>query len=119
MTYRDETPGTDVGAGAALLAFFHETLNAYSARHADYFSDPAAKNRLQAINLVRGRLPSRLDGDLETAAQMLKDIVHMCEAEFEPAFDTEYGTGRPVFGLLLSELGKYVLEHKFRHQGGG
>ncbi len=90
-------------SGAAVLAYFSRKLNSYSASYAN-FADPANKNRLQAVSMVRDRLPDRLNQDFESAKQELIDIVLRCQEDFDPYFDTEYGTGRPVFVLLLGEL---------------
>ncbi len=92
------------GSGHELLAYFRARLDSHSASYADYFTDPVNKNRLQAVGEVRSRLPSRLEPDFERSRSTLLGIVRKCSADFEPAFDSEYGTGRGVFRLLEEEL---------------
>jgi hypothetical protein len=90
----------------SLKTLFGELLDTWSARSWTE-NHPARKNRIQALGEIRDRLavfdPA---GDFETDRAALIELVEICAGAFDPAFDTEYGSGRDVHGALRDFLNR-------------
>ncbi len=91
-------------AGAALLDFSQNLLDQYASAYADTAGDPVNKSRLQAVLEIRNALPSTLGGGFKSAKKKLIKAVEKCQQNHVPMFDTEYGSGRPVFKSFLLEI---------------
>ena len=75
---------------------------------------PATKNRIQALGEVRDRMQGmNLAGNFEETQKQLMKLIETCREEFDPAFDTEYGSGVDMFGSLESMLYGASSEEEF------
>ncbi|MEM7428357.1 MAG: hypothetical protein AAF441_19880 [Pseudomonadota bacterium] len=80
-------------------------IDRYTAAYQDIFNDPVNKNRLAAVQLVRQRHRSVRGQPFVAARQKILQMIDRCSTEFDPPFDTEYGSGRGVFSLLSGAIG--------------
>jgi hypothetical protein len=87
---------------------FDEGLTAWSgqlSRNYNPVMNPAMKNRLQAIGEIRSRLSNmQPSGEFHGDIVLLMKAVETCQVEFDPMFDTEYGSGRDIHNSLIGLL---------------
>jgi hypothetical protein len=76
--------------------------------------DPAMKNRLQAIGEIRARV-ARITaaGDFEADIALILSAVQKCQEQFDPMFDTTYGSGRDIHNRLIALLNASVTPEAF------
>ena len=76
--------------------------------------NPAMKNRLQAIGEIRTQV-SRVPpvGEFGADIALLLQAVRKCQDEFEPMFDTDYGSGRDVHNTMIGLLEASATEEAF------
>ena len=96
---------------------FHEGLDAWSGqlgRDHNPAMNPAMKNRLQAIGEIRTQV-LRLESVGEFAADiaLILKAVRTCQDDFDPMFDTQYGSGRDVHNTMIGLLEAAATEEAF------
>lgn len=99
------------------LGQFDKGLTAWSgqlARDHNPAMNPAMKNRLQAISEIRTRVSNlRPAGKFREDIALLMRAVKTCQDEFDPMFDTEYGSGRDVHNTLIGLLASAATREAF------